>query len=253
MKKILNMMISIILFSIIVSPQICFAEKILKIAFGNALPPWVNPETDQGILIDIIKETLEPAEYKIEPVYLPYARRLVSYKRHLVDAVCDINSIIMEESKLEGHLSAMAYAYENIGVSLMKNRYKFSKISDLTNYRVLAWQGAKETIGGEYAIMAQKNKDYRELASQKTQIILLYTGREDVIQLDRQIFKFYKKRVSEEGRFDTNQPVDIFPLFGINKCGFLFREKFTQITFNKNLKIIKENGIYDEIIKKYSY
>ncbi|MCP4105039.1 MAG: hypothetical protein GY749_05820 [Desulfobacteraceae bacterium] len=37
-----------------------------------------------------------------------------------------------------------------------------------------------------------------------------------MIQSDRQIFRYFRKKVSEEGKIDISQPVDIFPLFGKN-------------------------------------
>ncbi len=254
MKKIiwLGLLLTIATPFLIISSQSCFAGQPIKIAFGDALPPWVIPETDSGILIDLIKETLEPAGYETENVYVPYARRLIAYKKGQVDAVCDINPKIMADSKLEGYLSVIAYAYENIGVTLKKNGYHFSTISDLVNHSVVSWQGAKAAIGGEYADMANKNKKYRELADQKAQIKLLYSGREDVIQLDRQIFRYFRKKVAEEGKIDVSQPVDIFPLFGKNECGFLFREKKAKIAFDKNFEKLKESGRYQQIFIKYT-
>jgi polar amino acid transport system substrate-binding protein len=255
MKKIIGPMLSVCLLFLIfiISPLPCFADQTLKVAFGESLPPWVIPESDNGITADIIKETLEPAGYSIKHVYVPYARRLVTYKHGEVDAVCDVNPNIIKDSNLDGFMSVIAYAYENVGVSLKKNGYSFSKISDLADYSVVAWQGAKEAIGGEYADMADKNKKYRELARQELQIKMLYAGRADVIQLDRQIFKYFRKKVSEEGKIDTSQPVDIFPLFGKNECGFFFRDQTVQVTFDKNFEILKESGRYDKIFEKYTH
>lgn len=252
MKKRTGMMIIVTLFLLMITVQPCFAEQTLKVAFGDALPPWVIPETDNGILIDIIREALEPAGYKIEPVYVPYARRLITYKDGRADAVCDMNSKVVEAWELEGHMSQIAYAYENIGVSLKKRGYKFSKISDLVGHSIVSWQGATAALGKEYADMANKNSKYRELANQKSQIKLLYSGREDVIQLDRQIFRYFRKKVAEEGSMDTTRPIDIFPLFGKNECGFLFRDKDAQVVFDKNFEILKESGQYNRMFEKYT-
>ncbi len=243
-------LIMLLFFTII--PKLCFANETLNISFGDALPPWVIPETNNGIIIDIIKETLELDGYRIKLIYLPYARRLIAYKSGDVDAVSDVNAKIISDAKIEGYLSVIAYAYENIGVSLNQKGYRFSKISDLVNYSVVSWQGAKIAIGGEYADMADKNNKYREIANQETQIKLLYSGREDVIQIDRQIFKYYRKKVSEESKIDASLPVDIFPLFGKNPCGFLFRDKKVQVIFNKNFEILKKCGRYDKIFEKYT-
>ena len=252
MKRTIYCVLIVFMVFFTMSPQFCFAEQTLKIAFGNALPPWVLPETDSGIVVDLIKETLEPAGYNINCVYFPYARRLKAYEHGQVDVVSDVNSKIMQDLKMEGYFSSIAYAYENIGVALKERGYSFSTISELVNYGIVSWQGAKTAIGGEYAEMAEKNKHYRELPNQKIQVKLLYAGRTDLIQLDRQIFKYFRKQVAEDGKLDTKQPVNIFPLFGKNECGFLFRDQNVQETFDKNLALLKESGRYDKIFEKYT-
>lgn len=250
MKKVINIIMFILFFITGVNP--CLAEQTIKVAFGNAMPPWVIPDTNEGITLDILKKTLEPAGIKIEPVYYPYARRIIAYASKDTDAVCDINQRIIEESKLEGHMTVLAYAFENIGISLKKNAFNISKISDLEGRSVVAWQGAKAMLGGEYAKMADNNKLYREVPNQLTQVNLLYTGREDVIQLDRQIFRYFKKQAEKEGRVDTSQPIDEFPIFGKNENGFLFRDKKIQELFDQNFIKLKESGDYDKIFKKYT-
>jgi polar amino acid transport system substrate-binding protein len=180
------------------------------------------------------------------------ARRLIVYQTGEADAVSDINPNVIKNSGLKGYESVFAYAYENVAVSLKKNGFKLTRINDLANHSLVSWQGAKTMLGGEYAAMAEKNKKYREVADQKTQIKLLYGGREDVIQLDRQIFKYYRNRVAKEKAFNTNQPIDIFPLFGKNECSFLFRDKKVQEIFDRNFKKLKKSGGYDKIFRKYT-
>ena len=80
----------------------CFAEKI-TVAYGDTLAPWVMAETDSGILVDLVAAALTPLGYEIENVYYPYARRIESYKTHLVDVVCDINPVNIQHSGLKGH------------------------------------------------------------------------------------------------------------------------------------------------------
>ncbi len=251
MKKKYLFIVAAVILTIV--PQ-SLAGETLKMGFGNALPPFVIPKTNEGILIDMIKETLEPEGYAVKPFYFPYARRLEAYKKGKVDVVCDVKPHMMTEKKLglEGSLSDIAYAYENIAISLKKNGYKFSKISDLAEYSLLSWQGAKVMLGGEYAEMADKNKRYREVADQKTQVKMLFMGREDVIQMDRLIFSYFRNRAAQEGKIDVSQPIDIFPLFGKSENGFLFRDKNVQTLFNRNFRKLKESGKYDQIVDKYT-
>lgn len=232
--------------------QLCLAGQTLKVSFGSSLPPWVIAETGNGILIDIMREALEPAGYDIIPVYVPYNRRLIAYKKGKVDVVCDVNSRTLKGLPLEGYLAADVYSYDNICVALKKRGHRIIKVSDLAGFGVVSWQGAIETIGGEYAEMAKKNVNYMELASQVLQVEMLFRGRPVVIQLDRKIFHYYRKKLAEKGKIDTSQSVDIFPLPGKNVCGFLFRDKDAQVSFTKRFSKLKESGRVDEIINKYT-
>lgn len=227
------------------------AERLITVAFGDALPPYVIPQTDEGILLDLLKDTLEPEGFTLKPVYYPYARRLLMYNGGRADAVCDVSLKMVDN--LEGYLSTIAYAYENIGVSLQKKGFQFTEIADLTNYSLLSWQGAREALGGEYAEMANRNTQYTEVADQKLQVKMLYAGRVEVIQLDRLIFLYYRNVLRHtDDNIDVTQPIDIFPLFGKNENGFLFHDQAVRDLFNKNFATLKVSGRYDEIIKKYT-
>lgn len=251
MKKML--FIAVLGFSIFASGFQCMAEQTIKVGVGNSMPPWVIQDNNEGITLDIIRKAFELSGIKVEPMYYPFARRLIAYSEGETDAVSDINAGLLESQKnLKGNLSSIAYTLENIGVSLKKNNFNFAKISDLAGHSIVAWQGASSVIGGEYAEMAKNNTSYKETVDQKVQINLLYAGRADMIQLDRQIFKYFKKKASEESKLDTSQPVDIFPLFGKVDYGFLFRDKKNQEIFDKNLIKLKESGEYDKIFKKYA-
>ena len=226
-----------------------FAAQPLRVAFGETLPPYVIPATHDGIVVDILREALEPEGYSIQPFYYPYARRLIAYKKGKVDIVSDVPISLAEE--FDGFFSGALYAYENVAISLKKHGYTFSKIDDLLHYRVLAWQGAKEILGGEYADMAERNTHYREIANQKAQVIMLFKDREDVIQIDKLIFQYFHNELISEEYPEVSQEVDIFPLFGVSENGFVFKDQDVQRLFNKKFRELKESGRYDEIVQKY--
>lgn len=229
----------------------CNAEQTVKIALGDSLPPWVIQETDNGIILDILRAALEPEGYVLEPVYVPYARRLISYEQKKADVVCDINRSIIDEHGLEGFLSRIVYAYENVAISLRERAFNISSIRDLFNLSVLGWQGSAEILGVEYARMAKQNPDYSEIARQKVQVKMLLWGRVDVIQMDRMIFEYYRKEVALEEGDQILRPVEIVPLFGQNKCGFLFWDEALQKVFDENWKSLVENGQVEQIYRRY--
>jgi len=245
------MRLQVILFSLcVVWAGVTLSDE-LKVAFGNALAPWVMPESNNGILTDIITESLKPAGYEISSVYYPYARRIISYRQGLVDVVSDINREVIEREDLHGYFSDIAYSYINYAIALKRKKFQFKKISDLEQYRLLSWQGATATLGSEYAEMAQNNPFYSEHYDQELQIKMLYLDRVDVIQLDMQIFRYFKSKVAQAGVINTQLEVDKFPLFGKNDCGFLFRSIEARDTFNQQLKRLRDSGRYDQIYAHY--
>jgi polar amino acid transport system substrate-binding protein len=230
----------------------CFSYQKITVAFGDALAPWVMPETNNGIIITLIKESLEPAGYEITPLYYPYARRITSFRSKDVDAACDMNLKTIEKESLHGFLSDEAYAYENFAFTLKKNHYKFIHINELVSYSLMSWQGAKTHLGGEYEEMANKNPLYVENHNQELQVQMLFLERFDVIQLDLQIFNHYRSKIEKEGNIQTSIPVDMFPLFGQSPNNILFHDEKVRDAFNKGLKKLKRSGRYDEIFASYS-
>ena len=47
--------------------SLSWSSETIRVAFGDALAPWVMPETHDGIVLDILTEALEPAGYEIVP------------------------------------------------------------------------------------------------------------------------------------------------------------------------------------------
>ena len=229
----------------------CSAEK-LRVAFGNTLAPWVMAESNDGILIDLISEAMEPLGYEIEKVYYPYARRIRSYQSNIVDVVCDINQNNITSSNLFGHFSGNIYAYENYAFSLERNNYHFNSISDLGKYSLLSWQGARNHLGSAYDKMAANNPVYLETHNQKLQVKMLFLGRVDIIQLDKQIYEFYRVSLLKDKSVDANIAVDRFPLFGKNPNGFLFRSEKARDDFVNQVNKMKLDGRYNKIFNKYT-
>lgn len=238
-------------FQLGLSPSV-YATKTLKIAFGDALAPWVIPAENRGIIVDIITEALTPLGYKINNSYVPYARRIHSYKSNIVDISSDMNIGTIKHEQLEGYLSHDAYTYQNYAFTLAKNKFNFQHMNDLVNFTLVSWQGAIVHLGGEYAAMAANNSGYLELHDQKAQIKMLFVERAEVVQLDLQIFKYYRAYIAQNSEVDTTQLVQKFPLFGKSPNGFLFKNKVVRDEFNRRLAIMKDNGEYKAIFDRYT-
>ena len=226
------------------------AEK-LTVAFGEILAPWVLADSDKGIIIDIFEEAVEPLGFAVEPVYLPYARILSAYKNGLVDVVSDINLNTIQGHHLEGYFSDIAYSYENFAFSLHKRQFNFTHMDQLRDHSLLSWQDAAIHLGDEYAEMVNKHPQYSETFDQSIQVKMLFLERYDVVQMDKQIFAYYRAKIASSNDVDTSQKVDSFPLFGASPNGFMFRTKKLRDDFNQQLAHLKQTGQYQLIFERY--
>lgn len=200
------------------------AEKI-KIAIGDDLPPWIFSNGQSGILIDLISDCLSPSNYELEFITYPYARRLTAYKKNDVEAVIDINTKIITSEQLVGYFTGNLYAYQNFAFSLSENNFLLKKIADLEHYSLLSWQGAINHLGGEYADMARINPKYAETSRQSNQVRMLFRKRVDFIQLDYQIYNYYKTELIKANEIDSRLEVSLYALFGQSPNGLMFKNK----------------------------
>ena len=226
------------------------AEKI-SVAFGNTLAPWVMADSHTGILIDIVKQALEPLGYQIEPVYYPYARRIQSYQQGQVHAVCDINLANIKYLNLRGHFSGEIYKYENYFYALSRNRFQFSSMKDMVGSSLVSWQGAMYLLGEEYEKMAVANPFYMETHNQTSQVKMLFNERVDVIQLDKNIFEYYRMQIAKDGYINVNQGVDKFAFLEPNPGGFMFHSQKVRDDFNRQVNKMVKNGQMEKIYQKY--
>jgi|TARA_R110000765_G_scaffold160293_1_gene264456 polar amino acid transport system substrate-binding protein len=226
------------------------AEK-LTVVFGGKLAPWVLSDTNEGIIIDLLKATMKPLGYEIQPLYLPYARRINAYKTDEVDVVSDMNLNTINEHGLKGYLSDTAYAYENFAFSLHKNNFEFNELKDLKNHSLLSWQDAAIHLGEAYANMANNHSSYSETFDQLVQVKMLFLEKFDVVQMDAHIFDYYRVQIINNRKINAAQQVDRFGLFGASPNGFLFKSEALRNKFNTQLRHLKATGEYQQIFDRY--
>lgn len=243
---------SIIATLLLLIPSAGFCQKILTVAYGNALAPWVIPADNNGILIELMTAAMEPVGYKIEPVYLPYLRRINSYKQNLVDVASDINSNTTKAENLIGYFSGSVYEYHNYLISLSENNFTFNTLEDVGMHSLISWQGATEHLGEYYKNLMAKNPNYQENHDQTLQVKALFLKRFEIAQMDLQIFKYYRNQIHKAGKIDTSPQVDLFPILGASPNGFLFKDENIRDIFVERIEKLKSSGEFQKIFDKYT-
>jgi len=225
-------------------PNISFSNTI-QVGVGLSLPPYVLSNENKGIEIDIVKEVLVNAGYKVEFVYLPFHKVPKALSRNEVDAAITINesSGIKDVFYSDSHIT-----YQNVAIGLQSNKFTVKNIDDLSQYRVVAFQNATKYLGEKFHSMAKNNKGYTEKSKQELQVSMLYGKRTQLVVLDINIFKYYRNK---ESKLNTALPIDVFEIFPPTHYKLAFINKDYVDVFNKGLKNIKGSGRYKEIIESY--
>jgi len=246
--KIATRLICAVLVSILVVafdfPPSFSGSKELTLAIGLSIPPYNIPETNSGIELDIVREALKNKGYTIKPKYVPFARRNKELISREVDGVLTINT----DSGIDAFYSDEHIVCENVVITLTKNDFEIGSAQDLKGKSVVAFQDAIIYLGKDFSSMAKTNRKYKEVANQNLQINLLYSGRVDVIVLDKNIFYYHRKR---NQMVDTTKPITFHIIFEPSPFRVAFNDKKVRDDFNEGLKILRSTKRYDEIVKKY--
>ena len=224
--------------------QSVLAEE-LKLAVSLTLPPFVFSDIDSGIDLEIVKEALASKGYSVRPVYVVYGRTAADLNAGKVDGALTVN----KERGLDNvYLSDQYICYQNVAVSLKSKGYQITKVKDLADKKIIAFQDAAKILGSDFAEAAKSSPSYYEIPDQENQVALLFKNRADVIVMDINIFKYYQQNTK---RADTSPAVDIVTLFPASCFSVGFTSEKVRDDFNEGLKELRGSGRYDEIFKKY--
>ena len=215
--------------------------KDIKIALGDSLPPYIIPPNN-GIEYEIIKRAFEIKNYKIKPVFVPFARLFKSVEQGTYDGVATVK----EDKKLKNVYYSEDYiSYENVVVSLKK--FDIKTLKDLEGKSIIAFQNSMIYLGKNYENTIKKNKSYKELANQEGQVASLMEGRVDLIIIEEKIFKYYLSK----SKLVKSRPYEIYRIFEKTPYKMAFKDKKVRDDFNEGLKLLKSSGEYEKMIKKY--
>lgn len=229
----------IIIFLILLN---CIFAKDIKVAFGDKLAPYIIPP-NSGMEFEIIRSAFEQKSYKINPVFVPFARLAKSAETGVYDVVATIN----EDSKIKNVYYSDSYiTYENVVISLKD--YKIKDINDLKNKSIIAFQDASIYLGEKFAYTMKNNPNYFELANQEGQVASLMKERVEVVVTDLNIFKYYYNKSS---LFKQKQYI-VYRIFKPTSYKLAFKDKKIRDDFNTGLKLLKSRGAYDKILRKYT-
>ena len=216
----------------------------ITIASSSSSPPYIIPEQDRGIAVDLLRAIFAPAGVKVRFLYAPNLRLEHELERGRVDGVYAVPASGVQNSFLTSPL----LEYSNVAVTLKQNRIALPDVTSLKRYRIATFQNATRFLGPEFAFAAERSPDYIEVSNQHSQVAMLYNHRVDVIVLERRIFEYFNLQLQREGR---QQEVDVHPLFQPAGRHAAFRTEALSKQFEAGLAALKASGAYQRIIDNY--
>ena len=236
--------------SLFLLPCSVYCEQI-KLSVGLTVSPYViKPQhPDQkisGFEVDIVREALGLKGYEIKFILQPLKRTKISFEEKQVDGVLTIQK---HYPQIKGAFLSDTYiTYHNFAVTLAGENMNINSINDLAGKKIIAFQQAQFALGKEFQAMANQNPNYREMASQDSQIGMFFYKRTEVIILDDRIFKYYKMKLKN---IPTQQTVRFHDLFEATPYKIAFQKQDVRDAFNQGLKHIRSSGRYNTIITSY--
>jgi polar amino acid transport system substrate-binding protein len=203
-------------------------------------------ESEQGgIEVEIAEQALAAVGCKMKAMYFPPARGLGMLKTSQIDGLMTTDEGIGGDY----YFSDSYIVYQNVATTLTNRHINLQSIDDLSNYSVAGFQNASVILGSRFNALVARHKDYKEYPYQLIQDNLLYSGRVDMVVGDRLIFRYFSAHMMPS--IDSTQPVTFHSIFPPNPRKVAFRNVELRDRFNAGLKIIRSNGTYDTILKKY--
>lgn len=217
----------------------------VTVGIGLTKPPYVLESGKEGLEVDLARAALTAGGYSMVPVQYPPTRGLALFRSRKLDGLLTVDEGIGGND----YFSDPYIIYQNVATTLANQDIRLDSIEDLSKYSVGAFQNANAILGERFRAVVAHHPNYKEYPQQILQDKMLYTGRIDVAVGDKLIFHYFSKRL--EPSIDTSQAVVYHAIFPPNPRKAVFVDVKVRDAFNAGLKLIKANGSYDAIVKKY--
>lgn len=236
-------------FFLMMSPSHGLLAKDVTMAFGEKIPPFCFPETNSGIEIEVIGESLAYKGHVLKPKYYPFGRITLAFKSGKVDAA--MTDLGEDMTKLGAFYGDSAVVYDNVFITLKDRKIVINKPEDLKGLSVFAFQGALKRYPSWLKSVELAGK-YQEFHDQKLQVGVLLNRRYDVVLSDRSIFKYHMLQYYKEKEVLPKEMQEhAFVKLNLDDYRPVFRSKEIRDDFNLGLTNLKKSGRFKNIYDKY--
>jgi len=223
----------------------------LLIAHGLDKPPFVFGSEQRGLEVDIMREALAYKGHTMRVVHIPNKRLQVAIQTAGVDGAATVR-----EANDGSFYSDDFITFENYAITRRAAAIRLDSVVDLKGHSIAAWQNAYRDLGADFEAAFKPDpksvylKSYFELPSQRSQNLMFWHDRAEVIIVDKTIFLWYRKDLAKE--VDTSADVVFHNLFP-RRTHFqaAFKDRRIRDDFNAGLRHLRETGRYQQLVDAY--
>jgi len=220
------------------------APKGLTLTMGTSNgPPYMIQETESGLDIDIPRAAMAKIGFPLRLEFYPLSRAIHELQMNRIHLTAPFFT-----SAPKGIFVSDPHIKYRPSVITLTTINDLQNISELNDYTIATFQGATGYFGDEFYNASKNAPDYVESHDMKKLVDLLMSERYQVIVLDYWIFRFF---LSKSKYADQLNQVKFHALLPRVPAAVAFNNEELRDKFNQGLRMIKEDGSYDEIINKY--
>lgn len=224
------------------------SAQTIRVACSDSVPPFVLPNSDQGIALDVLRAAMLQKNIRIIPIYGSNEQNLADFISGNVDAILVAPPDAVTHA-YEGDQALMEF--HNYAISLTKNDLHIDQITDLADLTIGAFSLASRILPSAFREVANQAPEYREFVNQKQQVLALLTGDVEVIVLEKMLFRYLLTQMRHQDESITRQAIRYHDLFQPTYYHTTFKSQAMAKAFNEGLSAIQANGEYQTIINTY--
>ena len=137
-----------------------------------------------------------------------------------------------------------------MAVSLKTNNLVLNKVEDLAPFSIASFQMAPKLLDAEFQNVADKSPSFIEISNQEKQVNILLHNKADVLIIDRYIFAYYCRHITNK---ECDDIVDYHYLFPKSQYSLAFTDKTLVAEFNKKLSLFLSSTAYKALRTKYHF
>lgn len=226
------------------------AATVVQIGCSLSIPPYVIPNNDRGIMLDLLRRSLANADLTLQLEYNSNHSNADGFNQGRLDGLCVTNQ---QATPSAFFASLPLVSFQNVAISLEERSLPLSTISDLRHYRVQGFSLARQMLPAEFSTAVSAAPLYLEQGDQIEQVRALFAGEADVIVMEKTVFRYFLSQLRRQNptAAAASKPYRYAELFPHTDYYPAFRTATLRDQFDQGFQQLRASGEEQRIIQSY--